>query len=1402
VSVDKDVVDVAAATKSHEYGASSIRVLKGLEAVRVRPGMYIGSTDQRGLHHLVYEIVDNSVDEAVIGAADHIDVVIQADGIVRVSDNGRGIPVDINQEENKSGLELVMTVLHAGGKFDSENYKTSSGLHGVGASVVNALSEWVRVEVRRNGKVYAQEYRRGIPTGPVAVVGDDPTGRGTTTYFQADGAEIFETTDYDYEFLAQRFREMCYLTRGLEITFVDQREDRERETTFYFEGGIYSLVRHMNRRRTVLTKPFYVGKTVEKTGVEVALQYNDSYTESVFAFANNINTIDGGTHITGFRSALTRTLNDYARKSGILKESEANLTADDVREGLTAIVSVKVVNPQFVSQTKDKLGNAEVRGHVEAVVGEALQQFLEENPADGRKIIEKCLMAARARDAARKAREVVRRSIGDGGTLPGKLADCSERDPARSEIFVVEGDSAGGCFSGETRVALASGITKTFEELAADWALGIQHFGYATNETGDIRIVPLGEPRLTKQQAALVAVTLDNGERIRCTPDHLFRLRDGAYCPANALQPGQSLMPLKTRLTTEDEQPSPGYEMVLSQAVDSGNVRQAYEQRPLQSASTLVSYNRLIQDHFAGDAQKMLEAAANVNCKVVSVQVLEERADVYDLTVDRYHNFALASGVFVHNSAKQGRDRRFQAILPLRGKILNVEKARLDKMLGSEEIKVLITALGCGIGETFDLAKLRYHRVVLMSVAGDEPTLVMDDTGRTEFVAIGDFIDDCLDGRRERERYQVMAFDQATHATRFRPLKAAIRHAQDEPLYRITTRYNRSVKVTSSHSVFVLDNGQVRLKKGNAVRPGDLLVATRRLPRPATGPTQVDLLRTFYEAGLTDALYVRGEAVRQVAAGRMRARVARPELWDEQRVVLPGTGWQELVAHRQAAGLSQMQVASAIGVKQPITISHWERGGNRPIVSHFAQYLQAIGWAGDLPYELLPSKIEERLAQDDTSRNARWRKVSCYKPLRDFTVDELATLGPDVQLVPQAHGAKTFGRYLPVSHELLWFLGWYVAEGTLSAHQVSLNLGKKDERFIAELAKAIETVFGETPRRYDDPDSAGIKLYFHSVAAARLLRAWGLGERAHEKRLPDIVFSLPEALQLAFLEGYFLGDGTTIGKNLSFTTNSPVLKNGLLYLLGQLGLIATTCELQPSTAPDALIQTQHSYYQVTICSKEQIAQCRPIWARHANAPQLDALLARPAHKAQDYIPISDDLMGLEVITAEQIDPVGTYVYDFSVQDDENFVCGTGGLCMHNTDADVDGAHIRTLLLTFFFRHMEPLIQDGYLYIAQPPLYRVAQGKNARYVYTEAEREAAAVELGGNVTIQRYKGLGEMNAEQLWDTTMNPESRTMLQVTIDDAIQADETFDMLMGSEVAPRRKFIQTHAKNVRNLDV
>jgi DNA gyrase subunit B len=494
----------------NDYNADSIQILEGLDPVRRRPGMYIGSTDARGLHHLVWEVVDNSIDEAMAGYASHIEVRVLEDGAVRVTDNGRGVPVG-RHSSGPDALEVVHTKLHAGGKFGNGGYKVSGGLHGVGVSVVNALSEFLRVESSRDGFVWAQEYSRGTPTTPVRKVGPQGDRRGTMTMFKPD-PNVFETVEFSFDTIAQRLRESAYLNKGLWIRLLDDRAERER--SFYFEGGLVSFVRHLNRNKeTLSSRPIYVEKREGSTTIEVALQYNDSYTENIFTFANNINTVDGGSHMTGFRAALTRSLNDWARRASILKDADTNLSGDDVREGLTAVISVKLVEPQFEGQTKAKLGNAEIKGQVESAVAEGISQHLDENPADGRRIIEKSLTAARAREAARKARDlVIRKGALEGMALPGKLADCQERDPARSELYIVEGDSAGG-------------------------------------------------------------------------------------------------------------------------------------------------------------------------------------------------------------SAKQGRDRRFQAILPLRGKLLNVEKARLDRIVSSENIRPLVIALGAGIGDSLDLAKLRYHRIIIMTDA-------------------------------------------------------------------------------------------------------------------------------------------------------------------------------------------------------------------------------------------------------------------------------------------------------------------------------------------------------------------------------------------------------------------------------------------------------------------------------------------------------------------------------------------------------------------------------------------------------------------------------------------------------------------------------------------------------------
>ena len=491
------------------YDENQIQVLEGLEAVRKRPGMYIGSTSLRGLHHLVYEIVDNSIDEALAGYCKNIKIYIHKDNSITVKDDGRGMPVGIHPKMKKSTVEVIMTVLHAGGKFGGGGYKVSGGLHGVGASVVNALSEECDVTVTRDGEVWRQTYSRGNVTSELVKIGTNNES-GTTVHFKPD-ATIFEDTVYDFDTLSQRLRELAFLNKGINITLVDEINDVSE--SYHYEGGIKSFVSYLNRNKESLhEEPVYVEGIKDGISVEVALQYHDGYNENIFTFANNIDTVEGGTHLVGFKTALTRVINDYAKKFGHLKESDKNLSGDDIREGLTAVVSVKISEPQFEGQTKTKLGNTEVRGVVESIAGEGIAIFLEENPAVGKIIVEKALLASRARDAARKARELTRKSVLERNSLPGKLADCSSKDPKECEIYIVEGDSAGG-------------------------------------------------------------------------------------------------------------------------------------------------------------------------------------------------------------SAKQGRDRSFQAILPLRGKIMNVEKQRLDKILGSDTIRSLVTAIGAGIGPEFDIEKIRYNRIIIMTDA-------------------------------------------------------------------------------------------------------------------------------------------------------------------------------------------------------------------------------------------------------------------------------------------------------------------------------------------------------------------------------------------------------------------------------------------------------------------------------------------------------------------------------------------------------------------------------------------------------------------------------------------------------------------------------------------------------------
>ncbi|MDP3958244.1 MAG: ATP-binding protein [bacterium] len=943
--------------------AESMTAHEGLEPVRKRPGMYIGTTGVDGLHHLIWEIFDNSRDEAMGGFADRIEIALLPGNRVRVADNGRGIPVDIHKKTKVSALETVMTTLHAGGKFGGEGYKVSGGLHGVGASVVNALSRYARVEVYRDGGHFMQEYAQGKKKASVKKLGPSKL-HGTVVTFEPD-PEIFKEIRFDWNVIVSHMRQQAYLVRGLRIAILDLRgytgkldEDASYylsdlgydapSTSFYFEGGLVSLVKFYNQlQKSVHRNIFYVEKEHEGVHVEIALQYIDDIATKISAFANNTYNAEGGTHVTGFKTALTRLINNYGRKNNIIKEKDENFTGEDVLEGLTAVISVKLREVQFEGQTKAKLGSVEAQGAVAAVFGEGFDAFLEEHPDDAREIIGKAVLALRARKAAKAAKDsVLRKGALEGMTLPGKLADCQTREASEAELFIVEGDSAGGCFSGDTKVALADGRDLSFEELIKEYAQGKKNYCYTIGEFGDIEIQEILHPRITKKNAKVIKIILDNGEEIICTPAHKFMLRDGTYREAHELSVSDSLMPLNRQISRLGKRITiQGYELVFTpgsnrwifthllsdqynlkrgiyekitgdtvhhknfnkrdnnpdnvvrmdkqahllhhtrflgktlhsdaskqkareahalpeyrekirkimsmpkmrallstrakqqweneaykkymaeaflrfrngnndyrretdarlfklqkeywarpenRSKQSERTRAYFEQHPefrkkysekakaqwtssdlrawrstttkkqwtnefrnkrkkaynatyLQKGlkvlhdiylafgrvdygkydtvrkttndKSLLRVDTLRDRFFGGNIPRFEEAVMRYNHRIASIEPLSRPTDVYDLEVPGTHNFALASGVFVHNSSKQGRDRRTQAILPLKGKILNVERARLDKMLASQEIKYLVVALGTAIGDAFDLSRLRYHKVIIATDA-------------------------------------------------------------------------------------------------------------------------------------------------------------------------------------------------------------------------------------------------------------------------------------------------------------------------------------------------------------------------------------------------------------------------------------------------------------------------------------------------------------------------------------------------------------------------------------------------------------------------------------------------------------------------------------------------------------
>jgi len=1337
-----------------KYTAEDIQVLEGLEAIRKRPGMFIGTTGPAGLHHLVTELVDNAIDEAIAGFCSEIEVVIHPDGSVSVSDNGRGIPVDPHPTLGKSTLEVVMTVLHSGGKFDGRNnvgYKTASGLHGVGDCCVNALSEWLIAEVRRDGKVYQQKYRRGIPQGPVEITGVS-TRTGTTITFMPDRT-IFETVEFDHDVLAKRLRELAFLNKGIKIIFRDERilEDgsvREPKV-FHYEGGIVSFVQYLNQNKNVLhDPPIYIHGERNDVFVEIAMQFNDGYSENIFSYANNANTHNGGTHVSGFKSGLTRVFNNYARSNDLLKNSKVRLSGEDIREGLTAVISVKLPNPQFEGQTKGALGNTEVAGIVESLINEQLSLYLEENPNVARKIIQKSILAAQAREAARKARELTRRkSVLDSSSLPTKLADCSERDPELCELFIVEGDSAGG-------------------------------------------------------------------------------------------------------------------------------------------------------------------------------------------------------------TAKQGRDRRYQAVLPLRGKIINVEKWRLDKVLSNKEIEDIITALGTGIGQDdFDISKLRYNKIIVMSVDGDEICFIRDPNGWIRQVRIGPFIDRRLEKRDDISGFSVLCFDRKTHRTEFKPISGVIRHPLNEPLYEIRTAYGRRLRVTSSHSIFVFDGQNVVLKRGDEIKEGDLIVAPAKLPLAQDHyPSRIDLLVELmrYRDLLGKDIILWGDDVVELQKKRIK-----DEYNDNPQMVEPR-----------------------------VAIPLWEKGRSKPTLESFLRYVQLLG----LDVEDMISKVKICDSHLDHIWNTRYtgsgrNRVRPWMRLGDLRWSDIASLD-NVKLAPEHYPHKAVNRYIPINEGLMTLLGFFTAEGSCSQRGgVRLTFGRKSLCWLEEIKEAFQEVFGVEPSFYPPSDNrAGELRVVHNVISAIFRLIFGFDKaRSHTKRIPDLVFNVSPELQLAYLRGYFLGDGTLTRNGISWSTTSSDLAGGLVYLLLSHGVLASLSVRQPTGKSSGLIRgkpviTRREVYTVTIRDKSDLITLEPVWRDHPNAVQLRRRLERSQRnpKIRPFRKVGGDLIALPVRSIKQVEATNGMVYDFSVAEHENFICGMGGLCAHNTDADIDGAHIRTLLLTFFFRHMPQLVMNGNIYIAQPPLYRVRKGRKEQYInseeqmtdfllelaldsvtlrnlrrdrpYTELqlrdiiawireiekrlnelnrkgididellarrfrdERKMALyrvktgegefyrfedeveellselrsgdiekqlellkesgdetmvedvsdmpeieeldryvdmlreygilpedfmrgreedesvepvfviddgskeqkartiwgmmdqmLEIGKKgVTIQRYKGLGEMNADQLRETTMDPNTRVLIHVKLEDVVEADRIFTALMGESVGPRREFIEKYGMHVK----
>ncbi len=1135
--------------ENEKYDADSITVLKGLSAVRKRPAMYIGSTDVRGLHHMVYEVLDNSIDEALAGHCSKITVIIHKDGSVSVEDDGRGIPVDMHPGEHRPALEVVMTILHAGGKFDKKSYKVSGGLHGVGVSVVNALSEWLDVTVMKDGKVYFQKYSRGDPTTELKVVGETENRKGTIVRFMPD-KEIFTSTEYQYEILMNRIRELAFLNSGLYIELKDERTDKFE--TFRYEGGIVEFVKFLNKnKRVVNEKPIYLRKEEGDLQIEIAIQYNDGYSETEFSFVNNINTIEGGTHVSGFKTALTRVINNYITKNKI---TDTKLTGEDVREGLASIISIKIPEPQFEGQTKTKLGNSTVKGSVDSAVTTTLTDFFEENPSIAREIGGKAVLASKAREAARKARELTRRkTVLSSGSLPGKLADCQERDPAKCELYLVEGDSAGG-------------------------------------------------------------------------------------------------------------------------------------------------------------------------------------------------------------SAKMARSRENQAILPLRGKIINVEKARIDKVFANNEITMMIAALGTGITEEFNIEKTRYHKIILMtdadSVTSDTPIMVYnEDSKMLELHEIGDL---------GKEKISVMGCENSS--VKVNGVYDFIRHPKRTKIYNLKTVKGYNVSVTGDHSIYVYEEGKIQFKEARNVKEGDYLVTPKSIMR-----NDKDIV-----FDLSKELKGLDKKVKQniyIILDKTPKHIP-----DDALIDLDAKSWDKLKKIRQKK-FSRIEIGKKLG-KYHTILEQWELkiDNVRPRYSDLKGYLKAIGtelskykFKVIVPLESFEKHFDEGLLRECEAYYGQTR--------------------------------NKFKTKFKLDNDMAYLVGAYLGDGCSifnkeNPNRFSFCLNQDDKTIVAKRLEKILTGRFSTKPFYD-----GNNLTFHSFEFRLLLMKLGLlGKTTYTKFVPDVFYNAEKSIQFALLEGHLHTDGYILPKEarMQHTTVSRLMAVGLLNIYRQLGVMPSYNVRKAQTGK----RNSKEAYILTIRFSE-LKKIYPVWKSHKRSKELlrkiKSFTRHYDDKRRDIISISQDFYAMRIEEKKEVETKDSYVYDLSVTKSQNFIGGIGNLLLHNTD----GAHIACLILTFFYRFMRPLIEKGYVYLAMPPLYKIKKQKFEKYVFNDEELNKMVAELGNeNLAIQRYKGLGEMNPEQLWETTMDPSVRKLKQVTIKDAVEADQTFSLLMGEEVEPRKEFIFAHAKFVKNLDI